>query len=355
VENVVWYLTKHLQASGYEVDVVSLNRLFDQSKIHLPCQEKVDGIKIRRLPYWGSRRYAIAPKVLSLVKSYDILHIHSGDFFLDYLALTKFIHKKSLVLHTHGMFFHTPFARKLKEFYFHIITRLDITQIAAVICDSTHDYEMLRQVTPEQKLFMIPNGIAYDKLSVFGSEQRDPNLLITVGRLADNKRVDRLLRAFALVIKQRPMAKLVIIGPDWGELASLKTLTNTLKLNDHVNFQGEVSEAELLHYLSRASLWLTASIYESFGIALVEAMASGCVCVVQPLAPFRQLLEESTEGFYTDFEQPEQAAVHILKALALSQSERQRIITAARTKAAQFSWDTITQSIQQIYAQVISI
>ena len=115
VENVVWYLTKHLQASGYEVDVVSLNRLFDQSKIHLPCQEKVDGIKIRRLPYWGSRRYAIAPKVLSLVKSYDnYISIAVTSFRL--LALQSYSQK--VLSAPQSWYFFIPLCSQIKGIFF---------------------------------------------------------------------------------------------------------------------------------------------------------------------------------------------------------------------------------------------
>jgi len=353
IETAVSHLAQHLQAAGHQVHVITLNRRFGEEQYRLLPKEIVNGILVRRIPYWGSRRYAIAPGALRYVREYDLIHVHSSDFFLDCLAWTKPIHRKPVVLSSHGLFFHTAFAHALKRIYLQTVTRVDLHLVSAIVCVSHHDFQLLRRTAPAEKLYLIPNGIEYERLSMFNIDNRDPDLLISVGRLAANKRYDRVLRAFALVAKRRPTARLVIIGPDQGLKSSLKQLGIELGIVQRVEFQGQVSDEELLHYLRSATVWLSGSSYEAFGIALLEAMAAGCIPVVHPLPSFRQLLADNVGGFCADFDSPDQASEVILKALSLSPSERKRITTHARANASRFSWSTAVRQLQEVYAKVI--
>lgn len=353
IQNVVWYLSRCLQVDGHQVGVITLDRLFGGQSNSLPATEIVDGIPVRRIPFRGPRQYAIAPAVLGCIRDYDLVHVHSGDFFLDYLAWTRPFHRRPLVLTTHGMYFHTGFARRLKQIYFQTVTRLSMRAVSYVICDSEQDLEMVRAIVPAAKTQVIPNGIDYERFAVAGVDGRDPDLLLAVGRLADNKRYDRLLRAFAQVVVRHPPARLVIVGPDWGAASSLAELSAELDIADRVKLAGQISDAEILRYLTTASVWISSSAYESFGVALLEAMAAGCIPVVQPLPAFTQLLTDGSEGFCADFDRPEGAATVIMRALLISPDERQRMVTRARSKASLFSWPLIAARVQDVYRQVV--
>lgn len=353
IQTVIWRLCHHQLASGHQVGVVTLDRLLEDETQYLPHNETIEGIVVKRVPYWGNRRYAVAPGVLRHIGEYDLIHLHSSDFFLDCLAWTQFVHKKPMVLSTHGLFFHTDFAHRLKQIYFHTATRLNLRHISAVICVSHHDLGLIRKISPNNKIHLIPNGIRYKQLSKLTIKNRDRDLYISIGRIAPNKRYDRLLETFALVVKKHTAAKLVIIGPDRGLVTSLKNLCRSLGIKKQVEFAGRVSDNELLNFLECASVWLAAPEYEGFGVALLEAMAAGCVPVVQPLPVFEQLLTHGTEGFYADFSKPAQACEVILKAANLSQCEREEITTRARSKASQFSWDSVAMQYQEVYEDVL--
>lgn len=291
IQNVVTNLAKEFVKKGHEIDVIALNRLFDESKTRLSDTEVVDNVQIYRVPYWGSKRYPFAPTILRHLKNYDLIHLHSSDFFLDYLALTKSFYDVPLILSSHGLFFHTRFAKKLKNIYFKTITRLSLQNVTAVACDSQQDYDLLTAIVPRHKLIHIPNGVDYSRFSSFVIENKDPNLLITVGNLTVNKRQEKLLEVFVSLTKLNPKAKLVIIGADKGRLAFLKELSLKLDISDNVQFAGKVSDEELYNYLSRASIFLSASTYEGFGIALLEAMASGCLPIVQVNPAHHELVQ----------------------------------------------------------------
>src|SRR5262245_34048481 len=101
MEEVVFNLCREQQEIGWKPGVVTLNRLFADPTTVLTPEETLNGIKVARLAYTGSRRYPFAPQVLSLVAQYDVVHVHGIDFFFDYLAATTQVHRRPLVATTH--------------------------------------------------------------------------------------------------------------------------------------------------------------------------------------------------------------------------------------------------------------
>ena len=84
----------------------------------LPAARRIDGAEVVRIPFFGSTRYPLAPSVIKFIRDADVVHVHAIDFFFDYLAWTKPLHRRKLVVSTHGGFFHTPYAARLKQLYF---------------------------------------------------------------------------------------------------------------------------------------------------------------------------------------------------------------------------------------------
>src|SRR3954465_2081466 len=130
MEEVVRNIALHQLKTGQKgTRVITLNRLFrtakqDTAPALLPSREIIDGIEVVRLPYYGSSRYPICPSILSELGDADVIHVHGVDFFYDFLAATQWLHKRPLVLSTHGGFFHTAFASTAKTVFFKTITKL---------------------------------------------------------------------------------------------------------------------------------------------------------------------------------------------------------------------------------------
>jgi alpha-1,3-mannosyltransferase len=352
IESVVRNLGRALTARGWEVGVATLDRSWESAE-RFPRLDYVDGMQVYRFPFLGSPRYAIAPGVLNIVNQYDLVHLHSSDFFLDYLAVTRPIHQKPIVLHTHGLYFHTPYASRAKMIYFNTMTRFALRQVGAVICDSQQDVHLLNSAWEEKKLFLIPNGICQDQHAV-ARGQRDPALILTVGRLASNKRCHLLLQTFARVQEQIPEVRLALIGKDQGELQGLREMATQLGLDGKVCFLGEVSEEVLREFLRKASVWVSASAYESFGIALLEAMSAGCVPVVQHLEAFEGFIEDQLNGLFTDFSNTETSAGAILRALQMDEGSRTAFTQCGQAVASRFTWERIASQVEDIYVTVLN-
>src|SRR6202051_4810222 len=100
LEGVVRELSSRQVECGFAVRVITLDRIFRPkgtlSETRLPAYETIDGVEIIRIPYWGSPRYPIAPRVLRYIRAADIVHVHGIDFFVDFLAITKGLHRRRL-------------------------------------------------------------------------------------------------------------------------------------------------------------------------------------------------------------------------------------------------------------------
>jgi alpha-1,3-mannosyltransferase len=352
IETTVYQICRESLHAGNIVSVVALDRGWTD-KSSLSSFDEIDGIKVFRVPFIGSKRYAIAPRVLNYIQNQDIIHIHSNDFFLDFLSATKFLHKKRMVLHTHGLFFHTDYAKSFKQWYLRKITKQSIKRVAAVICDSRHDVRMLDGLVPPEKIHLIPDGID-PRIVNLKVQTRDPNLILSVGRLSQTKRYHLLLKAFCHVLEKKPLSKLVIIGKDEGERSDLENLSIDLKIDKQVQFLGEVAFEEMLDYLGRASIWATASGYESFGISTLESMAAGCVPVIQKLEAFEDFFQDKISGYYTDFSNSIQAGNQILEVLSAPHEQLKEITNVGRKIAHGYTWQKTTEKIIDLYKDVAS-
>lgn len=353
IENVVMGICENSNSIGYKNTVITLNKLWEKPKIKLKQFEIINDIQIIRIPFLGFKQYAFSPSIIQYLPNYDLIHIHSSDFFLDYIALTQFIHKTPIILHSHGLYFHSNKALKFKNFYFHTLTKQALKHVEKIICVSNHDKNLLKDIAKEEKLTVIPNGLMFEKNKNF-FHQRKKGLILSVGRLASNKRYHLLIEAFAHTLKSIPECELVIIGKNQGELTNLKYVAEKLGITSKVQFLGEVSNETLYNFLSTASIWTSASSYESFGVALLEAVAAGCIPVVQKLEAFNEYLTDNVNGFFTDFSNPLQASKDLINALNLNETNRNQIIEKGNEIACKFDWKNIIPLIDKVYRDIFN-
>jgi alpha-1,3-mannosyltransferase len=163
LENFVACLVAEQRNAGLEAQVLTLNSVFHAPPAPpLPAQERLDGIPVRRLAWRGSHRYPLAPGVLRHLREFDLVHVHGVDFFADFLAATQFLHRRPLLLSTHGGFFHTAYASRLKRLFFHTVTRWSLRQYAHVFACSEGDFSTFQVIRPKG-MTLIENGVDTEK------------------------------------------------------------------------------------------------------------------------------------------------------------------------------------------------
>ncbi len=338
-------LASRLAARGHTVEIAALNRLW-HGRGNLAAYEVVNGIPVHRLPFIGGALFFAAPGVLQLAGRFDVLHVHNTDFFLDFLTATRFIHRRPVIVSTHGGFFHTPAHAALKRLYFALITRRALRAASAVIPNSAGDE---RRFAPfAHRVVRIDNAIDF---ATFASMSRQPaaGRLITVGRLAPNKNVSGLLNVFARAHALRPDLSLVVVG-DGPQRQDLERQAAALGIDGSVWWTGEVNDERLRSELAMAEAFVSAATYEGFGLAMLEAMAAGLVPVVNDIEAFRDVIDDGRNGFIADYADHEGAAKVLTDALSLLPERKMQLSEQAQARASEFDWAKVVLKFEEAYS-----
>lgn len=187
------------------------------------------------------------------------------------------------------------------------------------------------------KLVSIPNFI-----DIFVPENTDDRLtqVVSVGRLHYDKNFERLLEMWARIAPKYPEWTLKIIGE--GELErKLKDMAAALNIEKSVIFTGALPHSEVIKELSQSGIYAMTSRYESFGIALVEAMSQGCVPVafdvrVGPEA----IIDNKKDGFLIP-DNDEAAFISALEELMNDDGLCSELSKNASEKAKKFSKENV--------------
>jgi alpha-1,3-mannosyltransferase len=347
MERFIRDLVIHSRTIGIDASVLALNKIAGDDGTLLPL-ETIDGITIRRVPFLDLKYYKPAALPIALLKSADVLHVHGVGAPLDFVAATKWMHRRPIVLSTHGGIFHTATLSQLKEWYFDIVKKFVLPRVDQIVACGQADRQLFidRGVT---QLIAINNGI--DLVPFAGDDsQRIANRLLFIGRIAPNKSVDHLIRSLAQLHHNGIPATLRVVGPDRnGLVEGLKQLVIDLGLSESVWFAGEIDDRDVPAEYHQADLFVSASRHEGFGISAVEAMAGGAIPLLNDIPAFRFLLTDKSNpqfGGLTDFSDPT-ASAEALGRLLGTDREPQR--AAARLRAADFSWDQLIPRWRELY------
>jgi len=352
MESVVMALCDRLRRRGHQCEVVTLRRVWNDPAV-LPPTDVVDGLRVERIPFVGGRRYFLAPEVLRFAAGHSVIHIHGIDFFIDFLAATKWRHRTPLVASTHGGIFHTSWAMPAKRVYFQTITRLALTQTARVICDSAQDDRLFAPIVPARKRVTISNGVEDAFFRIEKSVQR--GLLVMVGRIAEHKGIDRAIDLLPRIREQIPGARLAVVGPDWeGLRASLEAQARARGVADSVSFAGAVDRTTLSEYLARAHLILAPSAFEGFGVAVIEAMAAGSLVVGNDIEVHRELIQPDVNGILVDYGVAERAVQSVASALRLPMAQVAAMGERARASVSRFAWDRVVGQVEHVYQETVN-
>jgi len=176
----------------------------------------------------------------------------------------------------------------------------------------------------------------------------DERLVLLVGRLVYEKGFHLALDALAPMVKRRGKVRFVVAGTGTAE-AELRRQAWRLGLTRAGTFLGWVGD-DMLHSLYRiADLCIVPSIYEPFGIVALEAMASGCLCVVADTGGLREVVPgDGTVGLR--FPSRDSAALQaILERVLTDDQERAQLVAEAREHVLRFDWREVARQTIGVY------
>ncbi len=293
---------------------------------------------------------SVAKEVKRIVRrGYDIVHVH-GPYApnLPYLAAKYAL---SPVVATH----HTAFVgfnwHKIGRFFFRnigkkVAVNIGVSQVA------------VREIAPYYpgRYTIIPNGVNTRR---FRPDAPRPKIyealkgpvVLYVGRMEPRKGFPRLAAAWPLVKRAVPEAQLVAVGKG-PQLEEYKALVKDFA--DSVHFVGYVPGDELPGYYAGASVYTSPAVGgETFGIVLVEAMASGAPVVASNISGYAQVIKHGVNGLLVDTQNPEAYAEALISVLKNPELARQLREEGFKT-AERYSWDRVAEQVEALYERVLN-
>lgn len=352
LEEAVLSLARELRnRHGIESDILTLDRVFSEPDRLLPQHEMVEGLRVTRIPFSGSRRYPLAPRVIAAVATADLVHVHGLDFFFDALAWTKPYHRKPLVASTHGGFFHTQFAKRLKSLYFHTATALSCRAYYKLFATSENDAALFRQIA-EAKVVVTENGVDTGKWSDRASPVPKRSM-IYFGRLSANKRIDLWFPVLRELLRDSPHWTLIVAGrADDVSFDSLENAARHHGVLDAVTFASSPSADELGHLIGRSSYYVSASEHEGFGISAVEAMSAGLLPILSRIPAFERFLQ-SAPGLIVEPQDGVGTASAVRQLHERTEAAGPEMRRALRTAAQAYDWAPVSDTVAATYREIL--
>jgi glycosyltransferase involved in cell wall biosynthesis len=160
----------------------------------------------------------------------------------------------------------------------------------------------------------------------------------------------RLARAFARVAADRPGLRLVLSGPAGHDWSPVEAACRDAGVADRVEFVGHLSLDDLRARYAQARALVFPSLFEGFGIPLVEAMASGCLVAAARVTSIPEVVGDAAILF--DPRSEEEMAQAIERCLILPEAERARMIERGRRRAAAFRVERMVDLTVESYRRV---
>jgi glycogen synthase len=211
----------------------------------------------------------------------------------------------------------------------------------------------------ESRVTVIPNGIdpldlqPVDDLDRLRAQFAAPEerLVVLVGRLVYEKGFQLALEALPGLVDRLGDVRFLVAGSGTHE-QELRRQAEELGLDAHGTFLGWIGD-DVLHSLYRiADLCVVPSIYEPFGLVALEAMASGCPCIVADTGGLREIVpEDERVGLRFNGGDAEHLAV-MVERLLTDDALRERLVVEASEHVLSFDWADVARQTAALYAQL---
>ncbi len=350
----ICHLATEFRKRGHEVHVIAPQSAGQRGQ----TEEVVHAVgAVVPIPINGSvARISLSLRLARRVKEilereqFDVLHLHEP--LLPALPLTVLRYSHAVNVGT----FHAFAQSHLGYFYGKPILRYFVRKLHGRIAVSPSARDFIAEYFPGE-YEIIPNGIDYDRFACPAPPfekyaKSGPNILF-VGRLEKRKGLKFLLRAMVGVWDHFPSARLIVVGTG-PLLEDYRRLVESRRL-ENVEFVGFVPSDDLPRYYQSCDIFCAPSTgQESFGIVLLEAMASGSPIVASDIDGYRSVVNHGVEGFLVP-PKDEQALALCLVRLLSDADLRKKLGQAGRRKAKQFSWDKVASQVLAFYDRAILV
>ena len=348
-------LTRGSEASSCEQDGVLVHRLREPRR---PIDLDRFVAWVRRL----NRDMLAAGLALAGEQSYDLVHGHDWLVAGAAAALADALGVPFLTtVHAteHGR--HQGWVDKPPQSSIHAAERRMVRRADHVITCSHYMRGHVADVfgVDEAKISVIPNGIDPSDLRAVGDLRAlraeyaaaPEKLVLLVGRLVYEKGFQFALDALPRVIRRVGGVRFIVAGSGPHE-RELRAQAQRLGLLEHGTFLGWIGD-DALHSLYRiADLCVVPSIYEPFGLVALEAMASGCPCLVADTGGLREVVPNHDAGLRFRSRDPASLA-RMLERVLTDDGLRDRLVAEASEHVLRFDWVDVAGQTRDVHRRLV--
>jgi glycosyltransferase involved in cell wall biosynthesis len=366
VEEHVYRISVELARRGHEITVLASNE-DNHEKFKWDLTE-ANGIEIHRFPLFFPkvlREWWLTPDMFKSFQSFktDIVHVHGYRCLNSFIALCMASFEGTPKVFTpHGIYPpHSMMDALLKKTFDVFLGRLMLKISDRIIALTEHNKRLLiRMGAPEEKISILPNGVSLEEFKDFKrknqkalQERYGSPLLLYVGRIDWNKRLEKIVKAMPHIFKNFPKAKLMIVGPDYANYGDqLKKLGRKLGIESALIITGAVPREKLLAFYSIADMFILPSSYEGFGISLLEAMSSKVPVVASPYGGPGDILTHRVNAWLLNGED-ENEIFEAVNSILSDRNLREKLVeNAFKLVESRYTWEKIVDELELIYAQV---
>jgi glycogen(starch) synthase len=291
---------------------------------------------------------------------YDFDVVHGHDWLVavagDHLA-KRFRCPLVVTIHATEYGRHQGWVDKHPQSHIHGVERWMANRADQVITCSAYMREHVADIygLEEERIAVIPNGIdpselvPVEDLDALRARFAAPHerLVLLVGRLVYEKGFQLALEALPALIERLRDVRFVVAGSGTHE-AELREQARELGLDGHGTFLGWIGD-DVLHSLYRiADLTVVPSIYEPFGLVALEAMASGCPCLVADTGGLREVVPNGDVGLRFRSRDPRSLG-EMAERLLTDAELRDRLVAEASEHVLTFDWADTARQVATVY------
>jgi glycogen synthase len=364
-------LSEQLVAQGVEVHVLSRG---DES---MAAEEEAGGVWVHRVREprrprdlgefvtWVEHMNAdMLAAGVELGDRFDFDLVHGHDWLVasagDHLA-RRFRCPLVVTIHATEYGRHQGWVDKHPQSYIHGVERWMANRADRVITCSHYMRGHVADVygLEEDRVTVIPNGIDPLDLQPVDDLDRlrarfaapDERLIVLVGRLVYEKGFQLALEALPGLIERLGDVRFLVAGSGTHE-QELRDQASELGLDPHGTFLGWIGD-DVLHSLYLiADLCVVPSLYEPFGLVALEAMASGCPCIVADTGGLREIVpEDERVGLRFNGGDAEHLEA-MVERLLTDDPLRERLVAEASEHVLRFDWADVARQTAAIYDEL---
>jgi glycosyltransferase involved in cell wall biosynthesis len=356
INGYIQALLKHLPGAGADLPELSFT-----AYLRDPGYRPPEGLQVARSGWDTSnpwRRILWEQTALAAVsRDLDVLH---GLAYIAPLAAAC-----PTVITVHDLsFLRFPDAfRRFNRTYLSLFTRLSVRKAACVIADSESTRRDVIELcgVPSERVVTVYIGVSEaftpapaEDVAEFRRRRGLPErFILFLGTLEPRKNLSRLIEAYAVLRRNQGAGapRLVIAGGKGWFYENLFSLVTELDLEDAVLFPGYVPAAELPWWYRAAEIFVYPSLFEGFGLPVVEAMRCGTPTITSSASSLPEVAGSAALLVHPD---DTEGLVSAMERILGSADLRQTLVQAGLLQAAQFSWSRTAAETAGIYRAILN-